>query len=278
MSHQDDTIPIDPSERPARSDARPSLDAPNFDARSVSRARAAVPLDRGGGGWDGKLPWVVVAVVAGMIGGLLGIWTLNRYQSADDGVRAATESAATTAAQSAAQPRAQADAAASKSRANGAEEQPAPADAAPGDGTGAAGAAEAPADATPVSGGEAEELRGALSDWIGATNSRDIDRQMSFYESRVGTYYLSRDVSRQAVRAEKSAAFSRATKVDVRAEEPQIFLGRDGRTATMRFRKRYSIEGGAGGDRSGAVLQELRWRRMPQGWRIVGERDLRVVN
>jgi hypothetical protein len=40
----------------------------------------------------------------------------------------------------------------------------------------------------------------------------------------------------------------------------------------MRFRKRYRI-----GARGGEVLQELRWRRTPSGWKIVGERDLRVL-
>ena len=44
----------------------------------------------------------------------------------------------------------------------------------------------------------------------------------------------------------------------------------------MRFRKRYQIRGGEG-ERSGEVLQELRWRRTPTGWKIVSERDLRVI-
>jgi hypothetical protein len=53
-------------------------------------------------------------------------------------------------------------------------------------------------------------------------------------------------------------------------------MSRDGRTAVMRFRKRYQITGGEG-VRSGEVLQELRWRRTDGGWRIVSERDLRVL-
>jgi hypothetical protein len=40
----------------------------------------------------------------------------------------------------------------------------------------------------------------------------------------------------------------------------------------MRFRKRYRID-----ERGGEVLQELRWRRTDSGWRIVSERDLRVI-
>ena len=124
---------------------------------------------------------------------------------------------------------------------------------------------------------QAQELRAALGEWITATNARDIDRQMNFYEPRVSTFYLTRNVSREAVRAEKTNVFARASAVDVRADEPQIKVDPDGRTATMRFRKQYAIEGG-GQERRGAVIQELRWRRTPFGWKITSERDLRVVN
>jgi ketosteroid isomerase-like protein len=266
MGHADDTVPIEPSERHAG--ARPSLAAPNFDARSVRRARAAVPLESGASRWDGKLPWVVVALVAGMIGGLLGIWALSYYQGADSNERAGSQPPAPVASQ----PAAETGVAQPQTDRSGEQAQGAATPA------GAAGpAAEEPAGASPASADEEEELRGALSGWIKATNARDLDGQMNFYDSRVGTFYLARNASREAVRAEKAAAFSRASKVDVRADPPQIFLSRDGRTATMRFRKQFAIEGG-GSDRRGAVLQELRWRRTPGGWKIVGERDLRVID
>ncbi|HLL77011.1 MAG TPA: hypothetical protein VK421_17280 [Pyrinomonadaceae bacterium] len=269
MSHQDDTIPIEPSER--QGGAGPAPAAPNFDARSVRRARAAVPLRPGGSRWDGKLPWVVVALVAGMIGGLLGIWTLTYYQGADDRTRAVSNSTSPAASPTAAQT----DSAA-QPQAAGTNDPAQAGDAAAGDAE-AADDAEAPAGASPASAGEEEELRGALSGWIAATNARDLDRQMSFYDSRLGTFYLTRNATRGAVRAEKEAVFARASKVDVRADPPRIFLSRDGRTATMRFRKQFAVEGG-GADRRGAVLQELRWRRTLGGWKIVGERDLRVID
>jgi hypothetical protein len=62
----------------------------------------------------------------------------------------------------------------------------------------------------------------------------------------------------------------------VRASDPEIRLSRDCRTAVMLFRKRYQIGRGDDG-RSGEVLQELRWRRTAGGWKIVSERDLRVI-
>ncbi len=130
---------------------------------------------------------------------------------------------------------------------------------------------------TPAGADTEAQLRGALDEWIAATNARDINRQMSFYDSRLGAFYLARGASRETVRAEKRRVFERASAVSVRASGASVRLTPDGRTAVMRFRKRYSIEG-AGVERRGAVVQELRWRRTPQGWKIVSERDLRILD
>ena len=100
---------------------------------------------------------------------------------------------------------------------------------------------------------------------------------MSFYGETVAAFYRTRNVPRSAVRAEKARVFGSAQTIDIRAAEPDVRLGRDGQTAVMRFRKKYNI-GGGGHDRRGEVLQELRWRRTPGGWKIVSERDLRVID
>jgi ketosteroid isomerase-like protein len=123
----------------------------------------------------------------------------------------------------------------------------------------------------------AAPLNGALAEWVAATNARDIDRQMGFYAPTVGAYYRARGVSREFVRADKARVFQHADVVDVRAVgEPDVRINTDGRTATMRFLKQYVIKGG-GQDRQGEVVQELRWRLTGGEWRIVSERDVRVV-
>jgi ketosteroid isomerase-like protein len=119
-------------------------------------------------------------------------------------------------------------------------------------------------------------LRAALNEWIAATNARDINKQMGFYNQQVNAFYRARDVSLDSVRADKARAYERADSINVRAGIPQISLSPDGLTATMRFRKQYNIAGG-GEDRSGEVVQELRWRRVNGKWRIISERDVRVV-
>lgn len=125
--------------------------------------------------------------------------------------------------------------------------------------------------------GDAAALRSSLERWISATNARDIGGQMDFYAARVRAFYLARDVTRAFVRAEKSRVFSSARSIDIRAEEPEIVFQDDGRTAVMRFRKTYRIEDGPR-SRRGAVIQELRWQRAADGWKIFSERDIRVLS
>ena len=122
----------------------------------------------------------------------------------------------------------------------------------------------------------ANALRTALDNWIAATNARDIRKQMTFYMPVVKAFYLARNVPREAVRAEKARVFARAKTIDIRAEEPEIIFRDNGSIAIMRFRKRYAIEGGLQ-SRRGEVIQELRWQRTDNGWKIYSERDVRVI-
>jgi serine/threonine protein kinase/ketosteroid isomerase-like protein len=119
------------------------------------------------------------------------------------------------------------------------------------------------------------EISGALGEWMAATNSGDVAKQMTLYNPQLGAFYKKRDVTRADVQAEKQRLFDQASKIDVRASEPQITISRDGRTATTRFRKRYNIEGKE--NREGEVLQELRWVKTEHGWKIISERDLKVI-
>jgi hypothetical protein len=140
-----------------------------------------------------------------------------------------------------------------------------------------AGAAES----TPVALGASDNsaaghLRQALTEWIAATNKRDIDKQMSFYVPRLKAYYLSRNTPRDFVRDEKARVFAAATVIDIQADEPEIIFQDGGRAAIMRYRKKYRIENGKR-SRRGEVIQELRWQRVAEGWQIFSERDIRVL-
>lgn len=140
----------------------------------------------------------------------------------------------------------------------------------------------APPDRTPVVRGDRvassapDDLRRALNEWIRATNNRDIDKQMSYYVPRMKAYYLSRNTPREFVRDEKSRVFAAASVIDIQAEEPEIIFPDDGKIAVMRYRKKYRIVNGHH-SRRGEVIQELRWQRVEDGWRIFSERDIRVL-
>lgn len=122
----------------------------------------------------------------------------------------------------------------------------------------------------------AEELRASFDDWISATNARDLRRLVTFYTSEVKAFYLKRDVPRSFVRDERARAFRQARGLEIRAEEPEIIFRDSGSTAIMRFRKRYAAEIN-GEQRRGEVIQELRWRKTDNGWKIFSERDVKVI-
>jgi ketosteroid isomerase-like protein len=130
---------------------------------------------------------------------------------------------------------------------------------------------------TGVESGKADAIREALTQWIDATNAHNIPKQMSFYMPELKAFYLARNTSRDSVRVEKTRAFAGAKLIDIRAEEPEIIFQHGGRTAVMRFRKKYRVENGSR-IRRGEVVQELRWQQTNGGWRIFSERDIRVIS
>ena len=135
-------------------------------------------------------------------------------------------------------------------------------------------ASDSPAAAAREPRSDRTALDAALNAWLEATKAGDIERQMQFYPDRVPVYYTWRNVSRQAVREEKRRVFGAATRLEISTDVPTTELGDQG--AVSRFRKRYVIEGPTV-RRRGEVVQELRWARTPDGWRIVSERDAEVV-
>ncbi|MDT5123181.1 MAG: hypothetical protein QOC96_2663 [Acidobacteriota bacterium] len=124
--------------------------------------------------------------------------------------------------------------------------------------------------------GDLESLRGALDGWVAATNARDVEQLMSFYSSKVDTFYHSQNVSQEFVRADKTRSLKRVEAIEMSANGTEITMSSDNRTATMRFHKTYAVKMD-GREHHGEVLEWLRWQRTDDGWKIVGERDIRVL-
>lgn len=304
MTEQSPMNSINPSEKTVPVDPERTLATPRFDDKSVQRARPAMPLDAEKGRSflpSSLLALCLVAALAGIVIGGLGFILYHRTGATASQTMASGDATVPTVAPTQSKT-ANEEPAVAPPLAERAEKR------SPSSGKAPAGSAR---EARPVTGEQAKEaarpsperdgedarpsrnrdveeprhsadeeqaaLRGALDEWVAATNARDIGRQMNFYGEEVGAYYRSRNVPRSAVRAEKARVFGNAAAIDIRAAAPDIRFSRDGNAATMRFRKKYAIAGG-GEDRRGEVLQELRWRRTKDGWKIVGERDLRVID
>jgi hypothetical protein len=259
-----------------------TIATPHFDRTAVRQARPAVPLNtnRGSRFWPTAL--ITVALVAGLAGGVIGAFIATNYLSrraaeapASSDVPANTKVIEREAAPSdeiaPQQQQTLADQVSEVTRQPQSTEHKDQALAAKteedNEGRNSAVMTQEP---------DAAALRAALNEWIAATNARDLNKQMGFYNQQVNAFYQARDVGLDIVRADKARAYERADSIHVRAGMPQISLSPDGLTATMRFRKQYNIAGG-GEDRSGEVVQELRWRRLNGKWRIISERDVRVV-
>lgn len=116
-----------------------------------------------------------------------------------------------------------------------------------------------------------------LEQWIEATNRFDIEKQMSFYMPELKAFYLARNVSNNSVRLEKKRVFTGAKLIDIRADQPEIIFQDNEQIAVMRFRKKYRLENRSK-IRRGEVIQELRWQKTNNGWKIFSERDIRVLS
>ena len=169
-----------------------------------------------------SLSLVALAVAAGIVGGLVGIFAINLYQrrAAQPAPAAATTGAhdeqtapranATNGDARAAGQTAQAGGAASSggagastgastspaSPAGSSTSSPAAAQASSSEAASSAargdqasgGGESAKGEPVAARAGDAQELRAALGEWIAATNARDIERQMKFYEPTLAAY------------------------------------------------------------------------------------------
>jgi hypothetical protein len=248
---------------------------PHFDSAALQHARPAVPIAKAYSDRRWLPTLIVAAAVAGLTGGVIGsLLTTNILRREDppqivsvESPQIKTEDAAPAA--DTAPPAAREAAPETVPETTGAPHREIIETA-----TGRQPSARD--DEAPATKGEEAALRGALNDWVAATNARDIGRQMTFYGPTVNAFYRARNATSELVRAEKEHVFRNADTIDIRVAEPQISVAPDGRSATMRFRKSYAIAGG-GQDRRGEVIQELRWLFVDGKWRIVSERDLKVV-
>jgi ketosteroid isomerase-like protein len=121
-----------------------------------------------------------------------------------------------------------------------------------------------------------KELRGAFAAWIDTANRGQVASHMEWYADPVAVFYSGKNVPLSSVMTLRRKTFTDATRIEVRAGEPEIRLAPDELSAAMVFKKTYRFEGPRI-DRRGVAVQELTWRKTADGWRIVGEKTLREL-
>lgn len=124
--------------------------------------------------------------------------------------------------------------------------------------------------------GDFASLRATFAAWLAATNARDLESLLKFYSPQMEAFYRARNVSQEVVRADRTRLFERAETLEVSTGAPEITVSGDGRTATMNFTKEYFMKAN-GRNRRGKVIQQLRWQLTNEGWKIVSERDTKVL-
>jgi ketosteroid isomerase-like protein len=122
----------------------------------------------------------------------------------------------------------------------------------------------------------ARRFASTIDGWLAAHNTRNLTQVTNFYMPNVSTFYLAQNTTRAAVRAEKARLFQAPAMTLRRMSDPQITFEQDGARATTIFRKSYS-RSEASQSQGGEVLQEIVWQKTNRGWKIISERDIRVL-
>jgi hypothetical protein len=126
--------------------------------------------------------------------------------------------------------------------------------------------------AAPLPGGDRPQIYALLNRWISASRLRNVDAQADCYAPEVDVFYGARHVSQDWVRRNRAKTLDQAGKIrQLDIQNVQIRLDSTDR-ASVWFDKTWDFGGGY----SGKVRQQLELRKLEPGWRITGERDLRV--
>ncbi|HKQ51967.1 MAG TPA: hypothetical protein VJT74_06345, partial [Pyrinomonadaceae bacterium] len=162
---------------------------PHFDSAAVEHARPAVPISQV---YSGRKWWpilIVAAAIAGLTGGVIGSLLTTKFLGHE-------------AQQQPSQP-AYVQSSEMKSETAAPETTKAPEREIIETAAGRQSPAGKNDDATAAPPKDEEvALRGALRDWVAATNARDIGRQMEFYGPTVNAFYRARNATSELVRAE----------------------------------------------------------------------------
>lgn len=120
-----------------------------------------------------------------------------------------------------------------------------------------------------------KEVQAALNGWAETIRQRNLEEHMKYYADVLDVYYNSANVSRERVRADRAAAFSKYNSLDMQLTNVNITIEPSGTRAVATFDKTFDFRGDEK-DFSGSGLNRF-WLVKTNGrWRITGEKDLKT--
>lgn len=112
-----------------------------------------------------------------------------------------------------------------------------------------------------------------LNQWAAALARNDVSAQVGFYATEVDPYFLMHAVSRQYIERDKQKLFDKGVRLTSFHIRDLIVSMISSNEATVLLTKDWQTREGAENARS--TRSRLHLKRFDEGWKIVGEQDLR---
>ena len=120
-----------------------------------------------------------------------------------------------------------------------------------------------------------KEVQAALDGWADTIRQRNLEEHMKYYADVLDSYYSATNVSRDRVRADRSAAFSKYSSMSMQITNVNISIDPSGVRAIATFDKTFDFRGDEK-DFSGSGLNRFWLAKAGGRWRITGEKDLKT--
>ena len=118
------------------------------------------------------------------------------------------------------------------------------------------------------------EVQATLNDWAGTVRQRNLDEHMKYYADVLDVYYNATKVSRDRVRADRSAAFDKYSSLEMQITNLNIDVDPSGTRATATFDKTFEFSNDEK-TYSGSGLNRFWFVKTGGRWRITGEKELK---
>jgi ketosteroid isomerase-like protein len=119
-----------------------------------------------------------------------------------------------------------------------------------------------------------KEVQAVLNAWAEAVRQRNLEEHMKYYAGVLDVYYNATNVSRDRVRNEREAAFSKYSSMDMQLSNVNISIVPPGTSAIATFDKTFEFRNDEK-TFSGSGLNRFWFTKTGGVWRITGEKELK---